>query len=155
MASYTVHAISSDELDRVRSRGGDDHGNQTEPFVSGCGHQLRCCLRLSRPGEALLLIAHAPLTTQRSWTDIGPVLVHAKPCRLRPLDAALPAFLVEGPRVLRPYTADGSLYHQGITITAVGDNLDALLTVLFTDPNVAEVHVRNLSAHCFILRVAR
>lgn len=155
MTAYTVHAISPSELDRVRSRGTDDHGNQPEPFISEGDEQLRCCLRLSQPGEALLLIAHAPLTIRRPFAEVGPVFVHSVPCRLRPPNEGLPAFVADAPRVLRPYTADGSLYYLGITVTAENDDLDAVLNEILMDPHVAEVHVRNLAAQCFILRVTR
>lgn len=154
VTAYTVHAIEPDELDRVR-RGLDDHGNLVEEFVSEGDDQLRCCLRLSQAGESLLVMAHAPLTSRRPWAEVGPVFVHALECRPRQHRAGLPEFIGDAPRVLRSYTAEGDLYYRGIRVTAAGENVDAVLSRLFDDPEVAQVHVRNLAAQCFILRVTR
>lgn len=155
VTAYTVHAIAPDELDRVRARGVDDHGNPVEPFVSGGDDQLRCCLRLSRAAESLLVMAHAPLASRRPWTEVGPVFVHTFTCRAPEPDAGLPEFVTQGPRVLRSYTAEGALHYPGIRVTAAGDDVGTAVSELLDDPDVAEVHVRNLAAQCFILRVTR
>ncbi|HEX5532983.1 MAG TPA: DUF1203 domain-containing protein [Actinomycetales bacterium] len=150
-----VHPVDAAELDEVRQQGTDRWGNAPEAFVSDGGDQRRCCLRLSLPGERLWVIAHAPLTVQRPWREVGPVFVHPNPCDGYDGALGLPGFISGKPRVLRSYSADGAMYYAGNRLTGPHDDLEAVLQELFTDPEVAEVHLRNVEAQCFIARVTR
>jgi hypothetical protein len=150
-----VHPIDATELDEVRQQGTDRWGNAPEAFVSDGADQLRCCLRLSEPGEKLWAIAHAPLSAQRPWREVGPVFVHATACAGYEAAQGLPGFIGAKPRVLRSYTADGAMYYAGNRVTGPGDDLDAVLQELFADAEIAEVHLRNVEAQCFIARVTR
>ncbi|HEX5510789.1 MAG TPA: DUF1203 domain-containing protein [Actinomycetales bacterium] len=152
-ADLKVHPIDAAELDDVRQQGVDRWGNRPEDFVSDGGDQLRCCLRLSQPGETLWVIAHAPLTAQRPWREVGPVFVHAAACGGYEPAQGLPGFIGATPRVLRSYTADGAMFYAGNRVTEPGDDLDAILKELLAEPAIAEVHVRNVEAQCFIARV--
>lgn len=148
-----VHPIGADELDDVRRRRLDRFGNVPEPFTTTGGDQLRCCLRPSRAGEELWVIGHAPLTARRPWREVGPVFVHAEPCDGYEPGGGLPEFIAQKPRVLRSYTPDQSMHYAGNRITEPGDDLGDVLRTLLADPEVAEVHVRNIGAQCFIARV--
>jgi hypothetical protein len=153
--SLQVHPIGAGELDDIRQNGLDRFGNVPEESVSEGGDQLRCCLRLSEPGERVWLIAHAPLTAQRPWREVGPVFVHADRCPGYPLRSGLPGFLHGGRRVLRSYTHDQAMYYPGNRVTVAGDDLVAILLELFADPRIAEVDIRNVEAQCFLARVTR
>ncbi|WP_157676945.1 DUF1203 domain-containing protein [Auraticoccus monumenti] len=152
-ATLRVHPISPDLLADVRRRGLDHFGSVPEPFTSRGGDQLRCCLRHSDPDEDLWVISHAPLTARRPWREVGPVFVHPDRCDGYDPGRGLPDFLARKPRVLRSYTADQRMHYPGIRLTGAGDDLGEVLQTLLADPEVAEVHVRNVEAQCFITRV--
>lgn len=150
-----MHAISAAELDDVRRQGLDRFGNVPEELVSGGSDQLRCCLRLSEPDERLWVIGHAPLTAQRPWREVGPVFVHAERCAGYDPARGLPEFVSGAPRVLRSYTGDQTMHYAGNRVTGPDDDVEAILQSLLADTQIAEVHLRNLEAQCFIARVTR
>lgn len=150
-----VHPIDPQDLAEIRRRGTDLFGHTPEERVSDGGNQLRCCLRYSRAGERLWLISHAPLTAPRPWREVGPVFVHPEPCGGYDAADGIPSFLGRRPRVLRCYTADQAMYYPGNRITRDGEDLERVLREIFSDPQVSEIHVRNLEAQCFIARVTR
>lgn len=83
------------------------------------------------------------------------MFVHADPCDGYDPADGLPDFLGRRPRVLRSYSADQAMYYRGNRISRDGEDLDAVLHEIFSDPQVSEVHLRNLEAQCFIARVTR
>jgi len=147
-ATYTVHAIPSDELAQVRSRGRDVAGNAPTPF-DATGSPLRCCLRPATPEDEVVLISHAPLREQSPWREIGPVFVHAGPCPGYSEGSGLPSELRTGPRVLRGYHADGSLNYDAIRTVGAGEDIGSALDELLAVPGLREVHVRSATAQCF------
>lgn len=152
-AQLHVHPISPEELADVRSRTRDQFDNVPEEFITRGGDQLRCCLRHSKPGERLWVISHAPLTARRPWREVGPVFVHPEPCQGYEPTTGLPGFIGRGPRVLRSYTADQKMHYAGNRVTRAEDDLELILRALLADPEVMEVHIRNLEAQCFLARV--
>ena len=81
------------------------------------------------------------------------MFVHAGPCEGWAEDAGLPPELRRGPRVLRGYREDGSLYYAAIRVVPEGEDVERPLQDLLADPAVHEVHVRALSEQCFTYRV--
>ncbi|MEV4461615.1 DUF1203 domain-containing protein [Microbispora sp. NPDC049633] len=160
---YEIRAIAPDVLDQLRKT--DDAGRRPRRIVeSEGGNPLRCCLRRSRRGEAILLAAYAPL---RRWAletgadpgayeEVGPVFVHEEPC-----GGPVPGYpaAMGGPRrVFRTYRADGSILnghlvdaHQSADPLAASILLDTLLE----DPEAALVHVRAVEFGCFLFEVRR
>ncbi len=161
--TYEIRAIAPDVLDQLRKT--DDAGRRPRRIVEReGGNPLRCCLRRSRPGEAILLAAYAPL---RRWAletgadpgayeEVGPVFVHEEPC-----GGPVPGYpaAMGGPRrVFRTYRADGSILngylvdaHQSADPLAASILLDRLLE----DPEAALVHVRAVEFGCFLFEVRR
>jgi hypothetical protein len=156
--TLTVHALDARRLDAVRRDGVDETGNPFTSFPAvGEGEPLRCCLRYARPGESIALISWAPFTEVSPWREVGPVYVHATPCRgfdggVEP--DGLPAQLRGGPRVLRTYRADGSMDYDHNTLVEDGD-LAVPLARLLAEPEVALVHVRTVLPQCFLYAVTR
>jgi len=73
--------IPAAELARIRAAGRDEAGNRVTPQADReGGSPLRCCLRETRPGEQVLLIAYTPPGTAGAYAERGPVFVHADPC---------------------------------------------------------------------------
>lgn len=156
MSTVTLVPIAPSELAVVRRTGRDLHGHAVEPFtdVDG-GSQLRCCLARSAPGEDLLLIGHAPLAADRPWREVGPVFVHAGPCPVPHDPRLVPDWLDEAPRVLRAYDDGGAMRYAANRVVEAGEGVEAALAAVLEDEEVAEVHVRNLLAQCFVVRAVR
>jgi len=161
---YQVTAIEPDALCQLRQR--DDAGHQPRVMTDDGGSPLRCCLRPTRPGERVALVSYAPL---RRWArqdpgadpgpydEVGPVFIHPEPCG-GPEQAGFPASLARTHRVLRAYSADGRILGGELMEPDPADpvtSAEAVLTALFSQPEVAFVHVRAVEYGCFLFEVRR
>lgn len=158
--AFTAHAIASDVADALRAT--DDAGHTPEPFAdTGGGSPLRCCNRLSRPGEQIVLASYSPLHRWATATgkdpgaydETGPVFLHAVPCD-GPEGDGWPEDYRGLPRVLRAYDADGHIV--GGRVVDEGDlQPERAIDEVFADPRVAFVHARALLAGCFTFAIER
>lgn len=139
-------------LDRIRTTGADDFGNPVVPRSHPAGAPLRCCLRLSKDGERLLLIAHRPSELGGPYAEVGPVFVHADRCPGYETVHAFPADFRARRAILRPYDAAG-LMLDGV-VAEPGES-ERLVREMFTDPRVDHVQVRNVVAGCWNFSVRR
>lgn len=151
---FTIKPIDRADLAAIHRTGIGAGGVPNEAVALPAGQQLRCCLQRSRDGEQLLLISYAPLAAERPWREAGPVFVHAGECP-EPFDGELPGWLDDGPRVLRAYDADGSMLYEQNRIVPAGAGVRATLEMQFAAPEVAEVHLRNELAQCYIAKAVR
>lgn len=83
------------------------------------------------------------------------VFVHAEPCSGRTNSADVPEWFDDGSRVLRAYTTRGTMHYPANRVVDPGEGVGAALAEMFSDPAVAEVHIRNLLAQCYIARAVR
>lgn len=158
--TFSVRAIDADVVATLRER--DDAGRTPEPFVDSDGHKpLRCCNRLSRPGERIVLASYSPL---RRWAlaigvdpgpydETGPVFLHAEPCD-GPAHDGFPDDYRGLPRVLRPYDAEGRIM-DGLVIAEGDMDPERAIDEVFNDPQVAFIHARALLAGCFTFAIDR
>ena len=70
------------------------------------GRPLRCCLRDSRPGERIALVAVTPDGPQGAYRETGPVFLHADGCA-GPADTGYPEDFRRRTQVFRAYSHDG------------------------------------------------
>jgi hypothetical protein len=154
MTTIRAHAIPQDRMAAIWRVGQDERGNPLQPHRSAEAFPLRCCLTRSGPDTEIALISFSAMDRPLPWAEAGPVFVHADPCEGY-ADASLPADLRTGPRVLRPYRADGSMDYSGITVVEAGTDLEPVLSRLLEDPVRHEVHVRSHPAQCYTYRVTR
>ncbi|MCZ4121716.1 DUF1203 domain-containing protein [Streptomyces sp. H39-S7] len=171
--THETTAFRTDAIDPallVRLRDTDDAGRAPESSTDEeGGSPLRCCLRHAAPGDRLALLSYAPL---RHWAaetgadpgpylELGPVFVHAAAaaCPGPPAGTGYPVAMHGADRVFRAYSADGRILggrHVRLTDDEVAAGAaDAELTAMFTDPEVALVHVRALEYGCFMFAVRR
>jgi hypothetical protein len=157
--TYAVHALPADVVASLRVR--DDAGHAPNPLVDDeGGSPLRCCLRLSRPGEWLLLVSYAPLRRWASATgaepgpydELGPVFIHAEPCT-GPDGEDWPEEMRGLPRVLRGYGADGRIVDA--RIVEEGDDPEPAIAALLAGDRVAIVHARALLFGCYTFAIER
>jgi Protein of unknown function (DUF1203) len=157
--TFIVQPIDAAVVADLRVR--DDAGRSPREVVeTGGGSPLRCCLRLTRPGERLVLAAYAPL---RRWAaaagvdpgaydEVGPVFLHAEPCD-GPVDVGWPEELRGAPRVLRGYGADGRIVDG--RVVGEGGAPEPALDDLLADDRVAFVHARALVFGCYTFAITR
>jgi hypothetical protein len=158
--TFTVRAIAPEVVAALRLR--DDAGRAPEPFAEAeAGSPLRCCNRLSRTGERIVLASHSPLhrwaTAQGvdpgPYDETGPVFLHAEPCA-GPANDGFPDDYRGLPRVLRAYDARGHIVGGQVIDEGASDPEQAIDDV-FADPDVAFIHARALVAGCFTFAIER
>ncbi|MEU2060947.1 DUF1203 domain-containing protein [Streptomyces sp. NPDC013455] len=160
-------AIAPDVLTELRER--DDAGAVPRPYVHDTdGAPLRCCLRRSRAGERIALVSYAPLrrwaartgAAPGAYDEVGPVFIHAVRCAGPDPLAGYPFAETGAARVVRRYTARGSIA-GGALVRLPRDPNEAQAAVAtaleeaFADPEVALVHVRAVEFGCFHYEVRR
>ncbi|HEX4701984.1 MAG TPA: DUF1203 domain-containing protein [Pseudonocardiaceae bacterium] len=147
-STFRVEPIPASTLDRIRSTGRDEAGNEPRERVDiEGGSPLRCCLRDANPGERMLLIAHTPPGVTGPYAERGPVFVHAEPCDGYADTDSYPAGLTHRRQIVRGYDHNGNM----ATATVVEDGLAAEreLVELFARPDIRVAHVRNVAAGCY------
>ncbi|MFE9425238.1 DUF1203 domain-containing protein [Kitasatospora sp. NPDC006697] len=126
------------------------------------GAPLRCCLRRAEPGADLLLLSYAPLRRWAAETgadpgpyeELGPVFVHARAEDCPGAEPGYPVAMHRGDRVLRAYDRDGRIL-RGVPVQPDAELHREVLCALFSDPEVALVHVRAVEFGCFFHEVRR
>jgi Protein of unknown function (DUF1203) len=140
--------IPPGELEKIRAAGIDEAGNRLIPQVdTEGGNPLRCCLRETRPGERVLLIAYTPPGTSGPYAERGPLFIHPDPCGGYPSPHLYPPELSHRQQVVRAYDhhgriADGVLADDGERATEV-------IHQMLARPDVALVHLRNVGYGCY------
>lgn len=147
MTTYQILALAPADLDRARAAAG------TEPLLASGGEALRCCLRDARAGEPLMLFNYEPPLPPSPYREIGAVFAHAEPCPGRDADRGYPDDWYGRPQVLRAYDARGRIHPA--TCVHDGTDPEAAIAAVLTDPDVVQVHSRNVAYGCFMLRVQR
>ena len=56
---------------------------------------------------------------------------------------------------MRAYDRTGAMVYAANRVVGAGEGVAGALEAVFADPDVAEAHVRNLVAQCFIARAVR
>jgi hypothetical protein len=157
--TFAVRPIDPAVTGRLRLL--DDAGRVPETVVDADGGSpLRCCLRVSRPGERLLLASYAPLrrwviaagVDPAAYDELGPVFLHAEACD-GTTDDGWPSELRGTPRVLRAYGAEGRIL-DGRVLTE-SDDPERVVDELFADDRVAFLHARALLFGCFTFAIER
>ncbi|HEX7030638.1 MAG TPA: DUF1203 domain-containing protein [Gammaproteobacteria bacterium] len=130
----------------------DAFGNEPVRVLDGGRHQCRQCLRLSQPGEPVLLIAHRPFSSRQPYAETGPVFVHERDCESYPHIHAWPSGFPRDKVVLRAYDERERIAGaQAVGGRRVEDVIDEMLN----DEKIAFLHARNLGYGCYMFRIER
>lgn len=116
------------------------------------GAPLRCCLRDSRPGERLALVAATPEGPQGAYRETGPVFLHAEGCA-GPTDAGYPEDFRRRTQVFRAYDHAGVIV--GGEVVQPGTGQEEAAARLLADPDVAFLQTRNVVHGCYMLTIRR
>ena len=148
---FSVRAMPTGLLEHVRAGAGDASGNRAEHVVAAGGEPLRCCLRDARAGERLILFGYAPPIPAGPYAERGAVYAHEHLCP-GPATDDYPAGWRGRPQVLRAYDARGWIRDARVHD---GEQPEAVIARLLADPEVAQVHSRNVAYGCFMFQVVR
>jgi hypothetical protein len=152
--TFLVSAIPPQELERIRARGLDDHGNPLRILVNERDGEtpLRCCLREAHPGEEVALIAYRPSGPRGAYAETGPVFIHASACPGYREPGSYPSGFRHRRQLLRAYGVDGGqIHHQIVEPGEVDQAVDELLS----RPEIEFLHSRNVLAGCYMFRIDR
>ena len=151
--SFRIEALPEAVLDDVRASGVDVSGNLVERVTADGGEPLRCCLRDARDGERLILFGYAPDIPSSPYREVGPVFAHAEACEPTVASNAYPTGWLGRPQVLRAYDSRGWIHPS----TQVHDGSDPLrlISEMLADPDVAQIHSRNVAYGCYMFAITR
>jgi hypothetical protein len=152
-ATFQVHALPSEALDAVRSSGLDVSGHPIERLITTGGEPLRCCLRNAVAGEQAILFGYEPAIPASPYREIGAVFAHAQRCGGPARVDGYPADWRGKPQVLRAYDRRGWIHPS--TRLHDGTNPEAVITEMLADPDVAQIHSRNLAYGCYMFSISR
>jgi hypothetical protein len=147
---FLVTAIPAAELDRIRSRGIDDLGNELRPQRADGDEPLRCCLRDATAGEDLLLIGYRPSPLGGPYAEIGPVFVHADRCAGYGEPNAYPTGFRDRTLVFRSYGPDGRIVAGEVV---AGADAEPAIERLLSRPDVARIDGRSVTYGCYQFRI--
>ena len=116
------------------------------------GRPLRCCLRDSRPGELIALVAVTPEGPQGAYRETGPVFLHADGCS-GPADTGYPEEFRRRTQVFRAYDHAGVIV--GGQVVRPGSGQEEAAARLLADTDVAFLQTRNVVFGCYMLTIKR
>jgi hypothetical protein len=145
--TLTFEAIPAAELAEIRAAGRDEAGNSLTVQADNGGSPVRCCLRETRPGERVMLIAYTPPGTAGAYAERGPVFVHADPCEGYPAPHRYPPGLRHRMQVVRAYDRQGRIA-DGV-LAADGLQAEAVIAEMLARPDAGLVHLRNVGYGCY------
>jgi hypothetical protein len=152
--TLTFEAIPAAELAAIRAAGRDEAGNALTVEVDAeGGSPLRCCLRTTRPGEKVLLIAYTPPGGRGGYAERGPVFIHAEPCEGYRTPHEYPPDLYGREQTVRAYNERGRI--EDGTYVLDGEDADRAIADLLARPGVTLVQVRNVGFGCYNFAVRR
>ncbi len=149
-AAYAVHALPAAVLADVLSTGRDVSGNAVVHLTASGGEPLRCCLRDARVGEELVLFGYAPELPPSPYREVGPIFAHGSHCGGSARSDVYPPEWRGRPQVLRAYDRRGWI--RSATMHD-GSEPDVVIAELLADPDVVQVHSRNVTYGCFMFAI--
>jgi Protein of unknown function (DUF1203) len=153
-STFQIETISTDDLDRVRSTGTDVSGNPVERVTLAGGEPLRCCLRDARPGEHAILFGYEPRLPASPYREVGAVYAHAHAHECAGPDTlnAYPEDWRGRRQVLRAYDSRGWIHAAQVHD---GSDPESVIAELLDDPDVVQIHSRNVAYGCYMFTVRR
>ncbi len=158
METITTRVVGLDrrQLDEFWKTRLDHAGNTAEPFIDDSGGwPLRCCLRDSQPGDDLVIVAWSPFPWRGPYAEIGPVVLHSRPCEPPAGDGEVPPQFRRRRQILRPYDQDRRIAYEHIRLLEADDDLEAAIHELLAIDEIVVVHARNVLSGCYSFTIER
>jgi hypothetical protein len=155
MTAFTCIPIPTETAERFRRTGIDDNANPLRRMVATAegGFPCRHCLRLARPGEAVLLGSfNLPRPLGIYWTP-SPIFLHETECPRANAPGEVAEIIRRNPLIsVRAYdTNDQCIYELGHV--GPGETVDAPLDRALEDSRTAFVNVHTARPGCLLARV--
>ena len=142
---------------RALQRGGPDaNGQPAEHSLSnGPGNICRHCLTDVPEGQPMLIFALRPFASVQPYAETGPAFLCADECTAYADRTTVPSALFGSPDYLiKGYgAADRIIYGTGRIVPT--SRIPAEAEDIFTNPDVAYVHVRSARNNCWQGRIDR
>ena len=134
----------------------DANGQTLERHISdGDGVPCRHCLTEVPKGEPYLILAHRPFPAPQPYAEIGPIFLHAEPCRRHPDTASTPVMFLGWERLLiKGYGADNRIVYGTGVVVPIGE-LDEAAGKILSQEDVSYVHARSARNNCYQVRIER
>ena len=150
-----IHGAEASRLATLRSSGVDHGGNPVESFLDEAeGWPLRCCLRDSRPGERLAIVAWSPFPWQGVYAEVGPIVIHRDDCGGRQ-ELGVPLQFLSRRQIVRPYGHDHRIAYDDVAIVEPDGSLPTVLRDVLSRDWIDFALVRNVSAGCYSFTARR
>jgi hypothetical protein len=147
-------AISTEVARHYQSGGRDENGQVPErQLATGSGNPCRHCLGMIPEGAGMLVLAHRPFPALQPYAEVGPIFLCADPCAAGGGEVR-PAMLVSPDYIVRGYGADDRIVYGTGGVVAT-EAIAARAGALFTDAQVAYLHVRSARNNCYQCRIDR
>ncbi len=150
---FRIETISPTDVNDARRVGVDNLGNPVEHIELQGGEPLRCCLRDARPGEKAILFAYEPSIPTSPYREIGAVFTHAAACGGPTSLTTYPDDWRGRPQVLRAYDERGWIHPASRMHD--GSDPEAAIADVFADPDVVQIHSRNVVYGCYMFTLRR
>jgi hypothetical protein len=152
VATFTISPLSRDVTSRIRSAMKDDFGHTLSVRRDSSPHQCRACLRLTEPGEGVVLFSYSPFESDQPYAEVGPIFIHERECRPYGEIEEYPATFPRDAVVLRAYDERDEIEDAAF----VGRRpVEQAIARLFENPRVSYLHARNSTYGCFMFRIDR
>lgn len=149
-----VRGISTSECEHIWRGGADANGQPAIARIAqGVANPCRHCLGLIAEGADKLVLAYRPFDSIHPYAEIGPIFLHAQPCKPYESDRLPQWFNYLEPALVRGYGTDHWIrYDTGHVVQ--GKDIAATCEAILSDLTIAYVHVRS-KYNCFQCRVDR
>lgn len=147
-----IHKIPSTVFDEMRTSGVDTSGHPVQHVVAQGGEPLRCCLRDARPGEQMMLFGYEPPLPPSPYREMGAVYAHHEPCSEPTSDQSYPPAWIGRAQALRGYDSRGWIHRATVHD---GQDPEAMIGDVLSDPQVVEIHSHNLAYGCYMFTITR
>src|SRR5436190_13140748 len=151
-SNFRIVPLATDVAETARRAARKDTSDHAivmadSPNAFPCRH----CLRFAVPGDRLVLFPYAAIPAGHSYSETGPIFVHAEPCERYHATDEYPAEFRSG-RVLRAYNSDYNMIDAEIVN---GSEPEAIIEKLLEKPETAFVDVRRVTRGCYTFRIRR
>jgi len=156
MCSIKFKPMPTDYASSIWQGGTDALGNKPEVHTSGA-HAVPCrhCLQDVNEGEDYLILSYSPFPDAQPYAEVGPVFLHAKPCKAYKQQETMPDIYVHGaPRLIRGYDENNRIMYGTGTVVEP-EQIEAQAQELLSNSEVAYVHLRSAGYNCFSCLIER
>lgn len=152
LSGVTFSAVDPGLLERVRVSLTDVSGNPVVTLTAAGDEPLRCCLRDARAAEGLILFGYEPILPPSPYREVGAIFAHDQNCGGPELSSGYPMDWIGRPQVLRSYDRRGWIVGAKVHD---GHQPLAVIEEMLGDPDVVQLHSRNVAYGCFMFAAYR